>query len=201
MQFYIQLGWPDKCPDSDEWRPYITTKHELGVVENYILWEKNIVLPLQWRKQESLYEGNSGMIKMKYLSRKYFWWPNLDMDIEFKVRNCYKCQMISSMLTTAPLQPWEMPQKEWSRLHIKYASTFKRNVPCDSRCICKWIDVYIIHSAIATSIIENLQGCLATHGILDTMVSDNVSSFINEEFQSYTSRHGIEHVATVPPII
>lgn len=72
-----------------------------------------IVLPLQWRKQqESLYEGNSGMIRMKYLSRNYLWWPNLNKDIEFKVRNYYKCQIHSSMPTTAPLHHWEMLQKE-----------------------------------------------------------------------------------------
>lgn len=47
------------------------------------------------------------MVRMKYLSRNYFWRPNLDKGIEFKVWSGYESK--SLMPTIAPLQAWEIP--------------------------------------------------------------------------------------------
>lgn len=124
---YVKNGWPEKCPTTEDWHPYFNRRHELGIVEECLLWGKRVVVPIQGRKEllEALHEGHPGIVKMKGLSRSYFWWPKLDQEIEFKVRNCYECQQTNQMPATAPLHPWEIPEEEWSRLHIDYAGPFK----------------------------------------------------------------------------
>ena len=34
---YVKNGWPDKCPNTEEWHPYIIRRHELGIVEECLL--------------------------------------------------------------------------------------------------------------------------------------------------------------------
>ncbi len=73
---------------------------------------------------------------MKGLARSYLWWPNLDADIETRVRDCTICQEQQKSPVRAPLHPWE-----WPRLHMDYAGPFLGklfliNIDVHS----KWID-------------------------------------------------------------
>lgn len=35
-----------------------------------------------------VHENHPGIVRMKSLARMHVWWPNLDIDIESKVRTC-----------------------------------------------------------------------------------------------------------------
>ncbi|EZA47331.1 hypothetical protein X777_16382 [Ooceraea biroi] len=52
-----------------------------------------VIVPTTLHKQmlQELHMGHFGMTKMKSLARSYFWWPELDHDIENLVRNCAEC--------------------------------------------------------------------------------------------------------------
>ena len=43
---------------------------------------------------EELHVGHPGIVRMKELARSYFWWPNVDLEIEQTVRNCSSCQQV-----------------------------------------------------------------------------------------------------------
>ena len=45
-----------------------------------------------------VHETHSGLVRMKSLARQYFWWSNLDMDIEKLVRNCENCSLIKAII-------------------------------------------------------------------------------------------------------
>ena len=65
-----------------------------------------------------------------------------------------------------PLHPWEIPEEDWSRLHIDYASPYKGHMFLVTvGAYRKWKDVYISNSATTNATIENLQRCFATHGL------------------------------------
>ena len=34
---YVKNGWPDKCPNTEEWHSYFIRRHELGIVEECLL--------------------------------------------------------------------------------------------------------------------------------------------------------------------
>jgi hypothetical protein len=86
---FIKQGWPSKCPDV-ELQPYFQRRDELSVQDDCILWGNRVVVPPQGRRQvvDELHETHPGICKMKSLARSYVWWPNMDNDLENKVRTC-----------------------------------------------------------------------------------------------------------------
>ena len=61
---------------------------------------------------------------MKGLARSFVWWPEMDSDLENKVKLCLSCQQNQKTPKVAPLHPWEWRQKLWSRLHIDYVGPY-----------------------------------------------------------------------------
>ena len=85
-----------------------------------------MVVPARGQQQllEDLHTAHPRIVRMKNLARSYLWWPGLDRDIEEKVKSCQVCQLQSAAHATAPLHPWEWPEKPWSRIHIDHAGPF-----------------------------------------------------------------------------
>ena len=48
---YVKNGWPDKCPDTEGWHPYFIRRHELGIVEECLLWGRRVIVLIQGRKK------------------------------------------------------------------------------------------------------------------------------------------------------
>ena len=77
-------GWPPVIED-DGLRPYAKHKTELSVHDGCILCRSRVVIPPP---------GHSQIIsRMKSLARSYIWWPNMDQDVENKVKSCSECQI------------------------------------------------------------------------------------------------------------
>ena len=62
----------------------------------------------------------------------------------------------------------------------------------------KWIDAHVVQSTSATAAIDNLRISFSTHGLPQTIVSDNGSAFTSSKFQQFLSHNGIEHVRSAP---
>lgn len=94
---------------------------------------------------------------------------------------------------------WIKPDKAWSRLHIDYAGPFQGKVfliLIDA--YSKWPEVKIMPNMSSTMLIKTLREIFAEQGLPDTVVSDNGSSFVSEEFKQFLSANGIKQVL-VPP--
>lgn len=61
------------------------------------------------------------MTKMKSLSRSIVWWPGLDKHIEEEALKCALCQSMQPLTASAPVHPWEFPEKKWHHLNIDFA--------------------------------------------------------------------------------
>jgi len=104
---YVLHGWPKQVPA--EFKPYHNCSRELSVEENCLLWGNRVIIPPQGRKKllDELQVAHPGMERMKSLEHSYFWWPNLDADIEEKVKHCLPCETNRKKPPVAPLHPWE----------------------------------------------------------------------------------------------
>ena len=123
----------------------------------------------------------------------------MDSELDKKVKSCHECQVNRHAPAEAPLHPWEWPEKPWSRLHIYYAGPLhgKMYLVCiDTHS--KYKETQVVNSATSTATIEKLCMIFATHGIPDTIVSDNGTSFTSEEFESFTKKNGIRHIRISP---
>lgn len=47
---------------------------------------------------------------MKALARSYFWWPNLDSNIEELTKNCNICNQFRNVTQKSVLKPWPWPK-------------------------------------------------------------------------------------------
>ena len=86
-------GWPDNDL-GDEYKPYVSRKNELSVLDGCLLWASRVIVPPQGRQSvlEELHESHSGTRKMKALAQSYIWWPGMDTQITDMVKTCHVCQ-------------------------------------------------------------------------------------------------------------
>ena len=135
---------------------------------------------------QELHETHPGIARMRSLARSYVWWPNMDADLEAKVRTCTEFQSSRPPPASAPLHPWEWPQKPWSRLHLDYAGLFLNRmflVLVDAHS--KWLGVVPVSAATSIATIEKLRAIFATHGLPERIVTDNGTVFTSEEFENF----------------
>ncbi|XP_060094828.1 uncharacterized protein K02A2.6-like, partial [Heteronotia binoei] len=193
-------GWPEGNM-GEEFKPYKARREELAAHKGCILWGSRVVIPppLQRRVLESLHETHPGIVRMKALARSYVWWPGMDGEIEGWVRGCQTCQESRPEPPSAPVTRWESTRKPWSRLHIDFAGPFQGQtfiIMVDS--YTKWLEVIPVGSTSSTAAIRALRRVLCTHGIPDTIVSDNGAAFTSADFQAFLQRYLIRHIRSAP---
>ena len=87
---------------------------------------KHVVIPLMLRNKvlEEIHVGHIGIVKMKALSRSFFWWPGHGNEIEQLAKRCAGCQFNQKLPTKSSVHPWEWPSAPWERIHIDFAGPF-----------------------------------------------------------------------------
>nr|XP_050042740.1 uncharacterized protein K02A2.6-like [Dermacentor andersoni] len=197
---WVQHGWPEgKLPE--EFAAFVIRKHELSVYQGCLLWGSRVVIPEPARPyvMDILHTAHPGIVKMKGLARGAVWWPGIDRDVEQKVKDCAHCQESRSAPAAAQIHPWEFTKRPWTRLHIDFAGPFQGNVfliVVDSHS--KWLEVCRMTSMSAAAVCAKLRFLFATHGIPETVVSDNGTAFCSEEFRDFMCRNQIRHVTVAP---
>lgn len=94
---------------------------------------------------------------------------------------------------------WERTRTPWSRLRIEFAGPFQGQVffiAVDS--FSKWLKVISVSSMTTAKVIKCLRRLFATHGLPDTIVSDNAAQFVSEEFKQFLASGLIHHVTSAP---
>ena len=136
---------------------------------------------------------------MKCLARMFVWWPGLDLDIEMTVASCSLCQSHRAAVPTVPLQPWTWPTQPWTRIHMDLAGPFLNQmflVLIDS--YSKWIEVLPLTSTTSTALIQKIRPLFAQFGLPSTVVTDNGTQFVSEEFEKFLKNNGIRHISSAP---
>lgn len=199
---YILEGWPATRNLPDEMKPFAHKKEELSLEDDIVLWGMRVVIPdnrdMKTRILDELHSTHPGIVKMKALARSYVWWPAIDKELEKHVRECAVCQEHQNDPPHAPIHPWEFPENPWYRLHIDYAFIEGQDVLVVVDAHSKWIEAVRVGKSTAAATVTAMRRLFATHGIPETIVSDNGTQFISEEFETFLSSNGIEHVQTAP---
>ena len=108
---FVQNGWPDAVVD-DQFQSYYCRREEFIVQDGCLIWGNRVVIPPQLRDKmlEELHVAHPGVCRMKALARCYVRWPNMDKEIEFKVKQRETCQMNQNMPASTHVHPWERIQ-------------------------------------------------------------------------------------------
>ena len=166
-----------------------------------ILWGTRVVIPktLQNKVLSMLHDTHIGASKMKSLAQSWYWWPNIDADIEKFVKLCSTCAQHAKQPAKSPLQNWDWPLEPRKRIHIDFAGPFLNKmflIVIDAHS--KWIDVKTMTTITASDTIIELKEIFITRGLPDQIVSDNGPTFTSLEFKTFCSANGIEHITTSP---
>ena len=82
--------------------------------------------------------------------------------------------------------------------NIDYATVGGNDVLTDVDAHSKWIEATIMQSITATATVKEMRRWCARYGLPQTVVSDNRTQFVGEEFYSFLTSNSIQHVQTVP---
>ena len=184
-------------------RPFNRRSEELSVQDGCVLWGSRVIIPKKGqqgaRVLELLHDGHPGISRMKGIVRSIVWWPVLTNEIEEMVWNCSQCQQHQKAPPQSPLHPWEWPDQPWLHLHIDHAGPFLGKqflILVDAHS--KRMEVEVVPSTATSYTIAKLRRIFATHGLPETIVSDNGTCFTSEEFKEFTRRNGIRHLTSAP---
>ena len=126
------------------------------------------------------------------------WWPGIDHDLEAKVKECADCQQNASAPPAKHIS-WPMPEHAWQRIHIDHAGPVEGRIlliVVDAKT--KWLEVIPVPSTSSFATITVLRSLFAHFGVPKSLVSDNGSGFISDEFDDFLAKNGISKVLTPP---
>lgn len=199
--YFTQHGWPAYNSLDSELVPYYNKRMELSTEQSVLLWGNRVVVPLLLRKRvlQELHTSHLGMVKMKCTARNYFWWPNLDADIERLASDCSQCALYRHNAASAPVHHWEYPTHPWTRLHIDLAGPFQgHNFLIVYDATTKWGDAKILSSTSSEAVIIHLRNIFSYFGLPKIVVSDNGTQFTSASFKNFMQSNGIRHVRSAP---
>lgn len=198
---YTVDGWPEKKLLNKELLTYYHKKNELSVDRGCLFWGFRIVVPTILRQTVliELHKSHFGTVRMKQLARSYFWWPNLDTEIENITSSCITCLSNHKNPQKGKLKQWPAPQSVWYRLHADFLGPFYNKmylVVIDS--YSKWPEVYEMSNIGAKQTIEKFKCIFSRFGFPALLVTDNGPTFTSSEFENYCKAINVKHTFSPP---
>lgn len=198
---YVERGWPNLKKCEGELRSLYEKRNELTIENGVLMWGHRAIIPSAFR-QQLLYEVHSahlGIVKCKELVRSYFWWPNVDKDIASLVNNCDVCRMCQSNPKKCQPKSWPQTSRPMERVHIDFCGPIENHyylVLIDA--YSRWLEVVKMRSITTKQTISKLMQIFSVIGIPDTLVSDNGTSLVSDEFEKFLASQGIKHLTSPP---
>ena len=103
-------------------KPYISMYDEIYIENDVIFHGQRIIIPTKQRERllSELHMTHTGVVKMKEIARKYFWWPQISQQIEDIARKCEGCNRYRKKPAPATLCSWPFATRPMERVHIDY---------------------------------------------------------------------------------
>ena len=198
-----------QCLQTDRWKkkgnlkPYFQVRHVLSVKDNLILKGSKLVIltRLQRRVIDLAHESHCGIKKTKQLLRSKVWFPNIDQLVDDLIESCHTCQMSSMSPREPAVTISKLPDGPWKKVGPDLSGPYGSN----NEYVLAIIDYYsrfpiaeIIQSTSSAAIINKLRQTFAMHGLVEEILTDNASSLVSSEFESFLREHGIKHSRISP---
>ena len=123
----------------------------------------------------------------------------MDKQVEMLVKSCYPCQLVAPRPKPEPVRSTVLPRGPWSDL-----ATDLLDIPNDNHLLVvidyysRWPEVIQVTKTDAGHIIKSMEAIFHTHGIPESMRSDNGPPFQSREFEGFLGYLGIDHRKGIP---
>ena len=196
---FVKEGWPHAF--SEELKDFKKLENLLSTENGCVFYGLRVIIPSTLRNHilKLLHLGHFGMQRMKQLARSIVYWPRIDFDIEDLCRKCTSCGQFQNKPDKPSIHPWMMPEKPWSRLHLDHAINFLgRNWLVLVDAYSKYPCIHPTTSTSSKSTTAILEQEFAHFGYPHTLVTDNATTFMSQEFQAWCKQRGIVHLTGAP---
>ena len=196
---FVKEGWPHAF--SEELKDFKKLENSLSTENGCVFYGLRVIIPSTLRNHilKLLHLGHFGMQRMKQLARSTVYWPRIDFDIEDLCRKCTSCGQFQNKPDKPSIHPWMMPEKPWSRLHLDHAINFLgRNWLVLVDAYSKYPCIHPTTSTSSKSTTAILEQEFAHFGYPHTLVTDNATTFMSQEFQAWCKQRGIVHLTGAP---
>ena len=196
---FVKEGWPHAF--SEELKDFKKLENSLSTENGCVFYGLRVIIPSTLRNHilKLLHLGHFGMQRMKQLARSTVYWPRIDFDIEDLCRKCTSCGQFQNKPDKPSIHPWMMPGKPWSRLHLDHAINFLgRNWLVLVDAYSKYPCIHPTTSTFSKSTTAILEQEFAHFGYPHTLVTDNATTFMSQEFQAWCKQRGIVHLTGAP---
>uniref|UniRef100_A0AC34QC54 Reverse transcriptase n=1 Tax=Panagrolaimus sp. JU765 TaxID=591449 RepID=A0AC34QC54_9BILA len=195
---WIREGFPGKV--EKKWKTWWEKRDEMTSFEGVVLFRDKPVIPEAMKNDvlQLLHSAHVGEKRMLSIARQNFWMEGLTTLVKNIAKSCEICNSCKKE-KPSKTHPWEKPDEFWDRIHIDYAGPFQNAmwlVVVDA--YSNWIEVEKTAKSDTKSTIKLLRSMFLKHGLPQTIVSDNGTSFTSQEFQEFCEIRGIKHVLTPP---
>ena len=162
------------------------------------MWGLRVVIPSCYRHKilSELHKNQSGMSRMKSLSRLHIWFPNIDKEIEKLVKTCETCEKLSNNTNKSPPHPWDWSIEPMDRVHIDFFEFENNKFLAMVDSYSKWIEIKVANSWKTDNTTKTLKLWFSQFGIPKQLVSDNGVQFTSTEFKSFIEKTGINYLRT-----
>ena len=196
---WIQEGWPQNV--TAIYKPYFNKRLELIIDNGCIYVGHRIVIPARMIEDvlKILHDDSHvGIVRTKSVARNYVWWPGLDRDIEDFISSCKACLYSHKKPISNHLEPWPSSNYFFERVHVDFFHFQNSNFFIFVDTYSTWIDVKLMTSTNAASVIGVLRVLFGYFGLPNTLVSDNGPPFSSTEFTEFCKSNSIR-VLNSPP--
>ena len=196
---FVKEGWPHAF--SEELKDFKKLENSLSTENGHVFYGLRVIIPSTLRNHilKLLHLGHFGMQRIKQLARSTVYWPRIDFDIEDLCRKCTSCGQFQNKPDKPSIHPWMMPEKPWSRLHLDHAINFLgRNWLVVVDAYSKYPCIHPTTSTSSKSTTAILEQEFAHFGYPHTLVTDNATTFMSQEFQAWCKQRGIVHLTGAP---
>lgn len=189
----------DLCKDPDL-KGFVPIKQHLNYSDGILTFDGRTLIPSSLHDQilNVLHDGHIGIVKMKQMSRRYFYWLGLNKSIENMVKNCATCKSFNPDRLPKFFVPWPSPTKPFERVHIDFFYFDSRTFLILVDAFSRWVEIHLMSGTDAHQVIGVLKRVFATFGDPVTLVCDNGPPFQSFEFQEFCRLSNIKLLHSPP---
>ena len=197
VTIYVTNGWPEKVNQvKSNVRPYFRHRQQLSLDREFLWMGTRLVIPvvLQNAVIRLLHETDSGIVAMKRLARRHFYFPNIDGKLEDCVAECISCQEKANMNPKNRLGP----KSPFVRVHVDHFFFGGKAIFLVVDAYSKWVELFIHGTPTTERCITSLELVFTTHGYPETLLSDNHPCFKSFDMDVYWKSRNIKQLFSAP---
>ena len=192
----------NRCPDSAGLAAYRQVFTELWTIDGILMRNNQIVIPrsLRARAVETAHQGHQHTDKTLKLLRQTCWFPQMHKAVSEFVQSCIGCNAASAHNPPVPLEPNFLPDGPWQKLHGDFkgpiAGSYYLHIMIDQ--YSKYPEVDVLTSTSFQKLKPVLDRIFSTHGIPETLTTDNGPPYSGNEMSDYSKHMGFKLTPVTP---